>query len=304
MEQNKFALVDNTTYYGKDAEGFYSKALLTGSTKSMIKLMPGVKSKEKIARLDLSNILQAADCTFTDGGTTTLSQKTIEVCDFKINLEFCIKDFENNYLSEQMRAGSNNGELPASFQSYVLDQIAAPVSTDLERLLWQGDTAASPADLCDGLLKQFLADAAVIDVTGTTLSASNIIAELAKVYAAIPNTIANKGKVVIFVSVAASKFYKQALAALNNALIGSYNNGDFQLSYIDIPVVVAEGLPTNIMVAAEPMNLIYATDLISDENQIKVLPMIDRLGTPTVRILTHFKFGNNYQIGEEVVYYH
>lgn len=39
MEKNKFALVDNTTYAGKDAEGFYSAALLTGDTKSMIHLM-------------------------------------------------------------------------------------------------------------------------------------------------------------------------------------------------------------------------------------------------------------------------
>lgn len=305
MEKNKFALVDNTTYTGIDALGFYSKALLEGDTKSMIKLVPDVKSKIKMARLDLTGILQESDCTFTDGGTSTLSQKTLEVCPIKVNLEFCTRDFEVNYLSEQLRPGSLEAQIPASFESYILDQIAANISTDLENILWNGDTAASPVPgLCDGFLKKFLADAAVIDVTGTTLSAANIIAEIGKVYAAIPNTIAAKGKVVIFVSVAASKFYKQALAALNNALIGTYNNGDFQLSYIDIPVVVAPGLPTNQMVAAEPENLWYGTDLVNDIEDVLVLPMRDKTGAPTVRIVAEFKFGVEYGIGEEVVYYH
>lgn len=303
MEKNKFALVDNATYAGTDALGFYSKALLEGNTKSLMKLIPDVKSTTKIAKLDLANIMQESDCTFTDGGTSTLSQKSIEVCPIKVNLEFCTRDFEVNYLSEQLRTGSLESQIPASFQDYILGEIAKNINAGLERLIWQGDVAGSPADVCDGLLKKMEDAADVLTVTGATLSTANIIAEIGKVYAKIPDTIANRGKVVIFVSVAASKFYKQALASLNNALIGSYNNGDFQLSYIDIPVVVAEGLPTNVMVAAEPENLIYATDLMSDVEDVLVLPMRNKLGTPTVRIVAEFKFGVEYAIGQEIVLY-
>ena len=300
----KMALVDNTTYTGEDALGFYSKALLTGNTKSMINLVPDVKSKVKIARLDLANILQPSDCTFSDQGTSTLSQKTLEVCPIKVNLEFCTRDFEVNYLSEQLRPGSLEAQIPASFQEYILEQISQNISADLEKMLWQGDTAASPASICDGFLKKFLADAAVIDVTGTTITAANVIAEMGKVYAAIPDTIREKGNVVIFVSPAVAKFYKVALASLNNALIGSYNNGDFTLSYIDTKVIVAEGLPTNQMVAADPKNLWYGTDLMSDTEDILVLPMRDKTGAPTVRIVAEFKFGVEYGVGEEIVWYH
>lgn len=303
-EKNKFALVDNTTYTGKDTVGFYSKALLEGDFLSMIKLVPDVKSKVKMGRLDLTGILQESDCSFTDGGTSTLSQKTLEVCPIKVNLEFCTRDFEVNYLSEQLRPGSLEAQLPASFQDYILDQIAKNIATDLDALAMTGDTSASPASLCDGFLVKWAADSAVIDVAKTTLSASNIIAEIGKVYAAIPNTIANNGKVKIFVSPAAVKFYKQALAALNNALIGSYNNGDFTLMYIDVPVVEVKHLPTNEMFAAEPENLWYGTDLVGDQEDILVLPMRDKTGTPTVRIVAEFKYGVEYGIGEEIVYYH
>ena len=304
----KMSLTDNTTYTGKDALGFYSKALLEGDTKSMIRLVADVQSKVKLARLDMSGILGESDCTFADHGTTTLSQKTLEVCPLKINVEYCTRDFETNYLSEQLRPGSLDSQIPTSFQDYILDLIMKNVSTDLENILWNGDTASSPSGttvaLCDGFLKKFLADAAVVDVPGTTLSASNIIAEMGKLYAAVTNTIVNKGKLVFFVSVAASKFYKQALAALNNALIGSYNNGDFTLSYIDIPVIVAPGLPTNQMVAVEPENLWYGTDLVGDVEDILIIPQRDKSGAPTVRIVGEFKFGVEYAIGEEITWYH
>lgn len=303
-EKNKFALVDNTTYTGKDTLGFYSKALLEGDFLSMIKLVPDVKSKVKMSRLDLAGILQESDCSFTDAGTSTLSQKTLEVCPLKVNLEFCTRDFEVNYLSEQLRPGSLESQLPASFQEYILEQIALNIKNDLDNLALNGDPSASPAGLCLGLLAQWTADADVIDVTGTTLSASNIIAEIGKVYSAIPNTIANKGNVKIFLSPAGIKFYKQALAALNNALIGSYNNGDFTLMYIDIPVVEAKHLPTNQMFAAEPENLWYGTDLVGDQEDVLVLPMRDKIGTPTVRIVAEFKFGVSYAIGTEIVWYH
>lgn len=295
------AFVDNTTYTGKDAQGFYSTALLTGETKSMIKLYPDVKSKIKIASLDMTNILQEADCTFTDGGTTTLAQKTLEVCPIKVNLEYCQRTFEANYLSEQLRAGSNKGEvMPASVEEYILGQVSANISKDLENLIWNGDTGASPASLCDGLLVQFLADGTVIDVTGTTISASNVIAEIAKVYNAIPNTIKFKGNVVIFISNAIAGFYKQAVAA---ASAETYYVKDAELSFLGIPLVIAPGLPTNDMVAADPQNLWFGTDLMSDFEDVLIIPQKNISGAPTVRIVAEFKFGVSYGVGAEIVYY-
>lgn len=297
------SLINTTTYCGKETEGFYSVALLTGNTKGLIRLIPNVKSTAKLTSLDLGNILQLNTCTFNASGDVTLAQKTLTVCDFKVNIELCILDFNTLYLSEQMRAGADAG-LPDTFQEWLVNKlIPEKISASLELILWQGDASGSPTTLCDGLLKMFSADGTVLTVSGTTLSASNIIAEIGKLYDKVPDTIIDDGKLTFFLSTAAAKFYKQALVAANPALI-AWNQGNFQLMYLDIPIVVSKGLPKNTMVACDPMNLVYGTDLVSDENEIKVLDMIDTLGQPTVRFIVNFKFGVQYAVGQEIVYYH
>lgn len=298
------AFVDNTTYTGKDAAGFYAKALLTGNTKSMIKQYANVKNMIKIARYDESGILQEADCTFTDGGTGTLSQKTLTVCPIKVNREFCKTTFEANYLSEQLRAGANGEEvMPMSFEEFFLEQVAKNISADLENVIWQGDVDGSPTpSVCDGFLKKFDADVNVLTVSGTTLNATTIIAELTKVYDKIPSTIFDSQELVIFVNHKAAKAYMQAQATVATAN-GSYFVGKKELDFLGIPVVIAPGLPDNVMVAAEKTNLWFGTDLASDFDDVKIIPQANITGAPTVRFVARFQFGVQYGVSEEIVYY-
>lgn len=302
------SLVDSTTYTGKDALGFYSKALLGGNFISSIKINADIKSKEKFARLDVANILSGSDCTFTAAGSATLSQKTLEVCPIKVNLEFCTRDFEVNYLSEQLKLGSNSAQTPASFQEYLMEQIAKNIATDVDNIAINGNTATSPAgsllDLCQGLLIQFDNDATVVDVTGTTLSASNIIAEIAKLYNAIATTISEDVEALrIYISPTAAKFYRIALVNAFPALYAS-NNADLSLSYNGIQIQVVKHLPANVMFAARWDNLWFGTDLMSDLEDIKIIDMYETTGAPNVRFVANFKVGFGYEIGEEIAYYH
>lgn len=294
-------LIDNTTYAGKDTDGFFSVALLTGDTKSKVRLVPNVKSTTKMGSLNLGNILQADSCSLEGVGSYTLAQKSLEVCDLAIKVPICAKDFEANYLSESLRPGSNVEEnFPNGFIDYLLDLVAQQISAQTEILFWQGDVDGSPASLCDGLLKKFLADGTVIDVgTNATFSKSNIIAQIELAYDAIPDTISESGKVVLFLSRKAARFYRQAIVAANPALI-AYNNGDFTLRYIDIELVVSAGMPANDIVAAEPLNLWFGTDLISDDKEIEIVK--DPTNPKQHYIITSFKWGVNYGVGAEIVY--
>lgn len=299
------SFIDNTTslWTGTDAQGFYSKALLTGDSKSLIKLYPNVKSKLKIPRFDMSGLLQAADCSFTDGGTSTLSEKTLTVCPIKVNIEICQRTFEQDYLSLQMRPGSNSVETaPASIEDYILDQVAKNISKETERLLWNGDTTLSSPDLCEGLIPVMAADSAVLKVSATTITAANVIAEIQKVYVLIPNTIVNRGKVVIFVSNTVAKSYRQAIATVN-PLGGTFNAGNYELNFLGITMIVAPGLTANQMVAAEPDNLFFGTDLISDFEDVMLIPQKNLSGAPTARFICEFKFGTSYGVSEEIVIY-
>lgn len=305
MNKNfKLSFTDNTVFYGKDAEGFYAKALLTGKSKEEFKLIPNVKSKIKLGQLNIGNILQDADCSFSSTGEGVLDQKAFEVCPVKINLEYCQRTFEVDYLSQLLRPGSNNDEImPASVESFLLDQVALKVSADTEQLVWKGDTATAsyPLSICDGLEKQLLADAAVIDVAAGTLSASNIIAELGKVYDKIPQAIINEDDLRIFLSPAALRFYRQALAAASNEAY--YMQAYSELHFLNVKLAEAPGISTNKMVAARKSNLLLLTDLMSDFEEVQILPQKSVTGVPVVRMTGEFKFGVGYIYGSEIVFY-
>ena len=297
------ALVDNTTFTGRDAEGFYSAALLSGPSKSLLTLIPNVKSKVKLAAFDLGNILQDADCTFTSSGEGTLGQKAFTVCPIKINLEYCKRTFETNYLSTQLRAGSNNSEVvPPSMEEYLLDITARKVSSDLETIVWQGNTtgATYPINVCDGLIFKFSADTNVIKPSGFTLTLSNIISATTLVYNAIPNTVFDKPDLKIFMGIAAAKLYRQAIAAASSE---AYYVGAKTLDFLGIEIIEAPGMPANTIVAGALSNMFLLTDLESDFEDVRILSMVETIGQPTIRLVGEFKFGVDYYFGAEIVYF-
>lgn len=302
----KLSFTDNTTFYGKDAEGFYAQALLTGDSKAAFKLIPNVKSKIKLGELNIGNILQSADCSFSGSGEGTLAQKSFEVEPVKINLEYCQRTFEVDYLSQLLRPGSNNDEImPASVEAFLLEQVALKVSADTEQIVWKGDTGTSsyPLSVADGLEKQFLADGAVIDVTATAsaITSSNVVAELTRVYNAIPEELMGADDLRIFVSSAIYRAYRQALAATSAEVnfMQNYN----ELHFLDVKILKAKGLSSKKMVAARTSNLLLLTDLMSDFEDIQILPQKSVTGVPVVRMIGEFKFGVGYIYGSEIVYY-
>jgi len=299
------ALTDNTTFYGKDAEGFFKKVLTTGVAKQEITLIPNVKSKIKLAYSDLGNILQAEDCSFSATGEGSLNQKTMEVCDLKVNLEYCATTFEANYLSLQLRAGSNNEEvMPTSYADFVVDYVATKVAADLEKVMFQGNTATAsyPLSLCDGLVKLMLADGDVVDVaaTASTITSSNVIGELNRVLQSVLAEVRTGANFKIFVSQEIAFAYKQAQAATTGGL---FMVGDKELNYLGFRLIPTSGLLAKQMIAADMDKVFFLTDLVSDWNDIIIIPQRNISGSRTERFATSLKFGVNYLYGAEVVLY-
>jgi hypothetical protein len=302
MENFKLSFTDNTVFTGRDAEGFYANALLTGSSKSLFTLIPNVKSKIKLANLNIGNVLQPFSCSFNNTGEGTLSQKSFEVAPIAIQLSYCASTFETNYLSQLLRPGSNGAEvMPPSVEAFLMNEVSNKVSADLEQIVFKGNTATAsyPLSLADGLEKQFLSDGTVIDVTAATLSATNIIAQIGLVYNAIPAQILDEA--VIMVPSTAYRFYRQALAAASAEAYFMQDHSE--LRYLGIQVIEAKGMSNNRMVAARLSNLLLLTDLVSDFDDVKILPMANTTGEKTVRMIASFKFGVGYVYGSEIVYY-
>ena len=299
-----------TTYAGEFAGKYISAALLSADTieGGGITVKPNVKYKEVIKTLSTNALVKDAACDFADQSTVTLAERVLQPEEFQVNLEICKKDFHNDWEAVQMGYSAFDS-LPPSFADFLIGHIAAKVAQKTEENIWQGATAT--AGEFDGFTALLAADADVIDVTGTTVTAANVIAELGKVVDAIPTSVYGKEDLYIYVSQSIARAYVRALGGfgasglgangVNNAGTTWYNGGD--LAFDGVKLFVCSGMPDNDMVAAQKSNLFFGTGLLADHNEVKLIDMADLDGSQNVRVVMRFTAGVQHGIGADIVYY-
>jgi len=299
----RFDITNTSTTNPVNSAEIYRAALIEGGSKELFTPIFDVKDSARIRKAGLGNVLQTDSCTFNDQGAGTLSETLFTPCAIKVNIEICQATLETSYVSSEIASGSNNGDfLPSEFRNYLTSELSNKMSADFEVITWQGDTGNPiyPMGLCDGLIKQFTADADVIDVPAAVITSANVIAEMNLVFDAIPETVSFSPSLRIFVSSNVFRAYKQAVAA---ASAEAFYTKDAQPTFLGIELVLAQGLPPDRMVAAELNNLFLVSDLLSDFQDIRILPMLNTTGDDTVRVVGRLKFGVTYAYGSEVVLY-
>jgi len=299
-----------TTYAGEYAGKFVSAALLSADTieGGGVTIKPNVKFKEVLKTINLDAITKDATCDFSDTSTLTLAESVLEVKQLQVNLELCKSDFEDDYMAIEMGYSAFDS-LPASFADYLIGYVASKVAAKNESNIWQGSSATTGE--FDGFTTLAAANADVIDVTGTTITAANVITELGKVVDAIPAALYGKEDLYIYVSQHIARSYVRALGGfgasglgangVNNAGTTWYNGGD--LAFDGVKLFVASGLPTNDMIAAQKSNLFFGTSLLADWQEVKLLDMSDLDGSKNVRVIMRMAAGCQIGIGADVVYY-
>jgi hypothetical protein len=199
--------------------------------------------------------------------------------------------------------------LPPSFQDFLLAHVAAKAAENNEISIWRGVNAT--AGQFAGFVTLATADSAVVDVVGTSVTASNVIAEMGKVVDAIPAALYGKEDLYIYVSQNVARAYVRALGGFAASGLGAngtnaqgtqwFNNGS--LSFDGVKIFVANGLANNFMMAAQKSNLYFGTGLLADHNEVKVIDMSEIDGSQNVRIVMRYTAGVNYGIGSEIVLY-
>lgn len=299
-----------TTYAGEFAKKYISAALLSSNTieNGGIEVRPNVKYKEVIQRFATDAIVKNATCDFDPTSTVTLTERVITPEEFQVNLQLCKKDFHSTWQSIEMGMSAFD-TLPKSFADYLIAHVAAKVAEKNETNIWRGVTAN--AGEFDGLVTLATADSNVVDVVGTTVTASNVIAELGKVVDAIPAALYGKEDLYIYVSQNVARAYVRALGGFGASGLGAngtnamgtqwFNNGS--LTFDGVKIFVANGLANNYMMAAQKSNLYFGTGLLSDHNEVKVIDMADIDGSQNVRVVMRFTAAVQYGIGSEIVLY-
>ena len=300
-----------STYSGSFAGDYVAAALLSGATLNNggITIKPNVKFKEVIKKVATdSNVIKDATCDFTDTATITLTERILQPEEFQVNLELCKKDFHSDWEAVQMGYSAFDN-LPPAFSDFLIAHVAGLVAEKTESNIWAG--ATGNAGEFDGLVTLATADASVIDVVGTSVTAANVIAELGKVVDAIPSALYGKEDLYLYVSQNVARAYVRALGGFGASGLGAngvnaegtqwWNNG--ALSFDGVKIFVANGLADNYIMAAQKSNLFFGTGLLSDHNLVKLLDMADLDGSENVRVIMRFTAGVQYGIGSDIVLY-
>tara|TARA_R100001224_G_scaffold49843_1_gene28752 strand:+ start:9723 stop:10649 length:927 start_codon:yes stop_codon:yes gene_type:complete len=298
------------TYAGEFAGKYISAALLSASTldKGLITIMPNVKYKSVLQTASYNDIVADSTCDFTASGTLTLAEKIIEPEEFQVNVQLCKKDLHASWEAEQMGYSAFDNLAP-SFEEYVIAYTAAKVAAKVESNIWSGQTGN--AGEFDGFYYLAAADAGVVDVTGTTVDASNVITEMGKVADAIPTAVYGQEDTFIYVASNVARAYIRALGGFGANGLGAngvnsagptwFSNG--ALSFDGIPVVVAQGMPNHSMIAAQKSNLFFGTGLLNDTNEVQVIDMAPLDGSRNVRVVMRFTAAVAIGISTDVVLY-
>ena len=317
--RQNFALPTITsTYAGEAASGYIAAALLSANTldKKLVTIMPNVKFKSVIQKLDVSGIVQDASCDFVTSGSVAISEQVLTPKELQVNLELCKQEFVDSW--EAMQLGfSAFDEIPKNFNDFLVSYVGGKVAEATEQSIWRG-TASNGSFL--GFQTAFSASiaaggaGAVLPArnngTGAILSGSvtsaNVIAILEDVVETIPATVYGKTDLVLYVGTQVAKAYQQSQAGGTSGANGwnnSFNVGEKPYNFNGIEIVLCPGMADSKVVAAQKSNLFFGTGLLSDYNTVKVLDMSNIDGSQNYRVIMRYTAGTQFGIGSDIVYY-
>jgi len=193
------------------------------------------------------------------------------------------------------------------FEDYVISYFTQHIADAVESSVWSG--AAATNGEFEGFLTATTGAFAVngnvvqsdnVGGAGTAYDASNIIANLQKIAAAIPSTVYGREDLRIYMNWKTYRLYVSAISSLGYVNMYSMNN-DYEATFEGIKLSVVYGMPDDKLVAAQTSNLFFGTDLVSDTTQVKMLDMSPLDGSENLRFVAKYSGGVQVGIGAEVV---
>lgn len=272
--------ISSLTYQPSSNMDWFTKAVFGGKLIEKGKITPiiGVKESTQLNLIDIAgNILQAdaRDCSWTPQQIAKLSEKELKVKTYKINLEQCIDELERKRTIWMMGPGAKNQELPDTLEEATMALLANELSSEIETKIFKGDSAN--ANDFDGVIKVLTNSADAVKVTGVALTKDNVLEEIEKAFAALPEDVAasglEKGSLNVYVSYATLMKVKIALGGVFGANVVVNPNFIVEndvVKYLGAEIVPVKGIADTDMVVAEASNFLLGTDLLSDLEEIRL----------------------------------
>lgn len=254
-----------TGYVEEHRSELLSKSMLEGKSRRAMNLMTDVKGPTALNIMDTDVKFGELGCGWNEQGSTEFSQRTLTPRGLEVNMAFCDKNLLKTYAQYAVKIAAGYETLP--FEEKWVGQIVASVNEQLEKMIYQGDSASTGSTEFDGLIKILKAEADVVDVPAA--SGASAYDFLKAVAAAIPVQVKNP---VILVSTPLYREYMQDLVTANLFHYDPANGeNEYKLPGTDIRVIAVDGLNgTQNAIAANMDNLFYGCSADEDSDTFDI----------------------------------
>ena len=323
MSQYHFAnaSIGTGSYAGEAARPYVAAAILSADTiaNGYVSVLQNVHSVAQLRKFSGVSIA-AQTCGFTPGASNelTLGSVALTTSPLQVNEQVCNKDLRATW--EGMQMNGQNSAAPADFTTYVAQYVAAKVAESIEGNLWQGNYdfdgssgGAIAYSSFDGLCEVIKDSAASLGYNGTatgafTANADGTTGVLTHLDAAVnnaPSVVQSDNNSVIYVSRKTLFLLHRAMAgtAIENvygtpsntssaaAFSPTFLGNDRPLSYLGFNIVAPAGMPNDTIIFANPNQLYFGTDLLTDHINASILNLRDVTGDDVTRVIMQFSGG-------------
>lgn len=316
-----FSLTGLTSYVNQNTLPLMTKAVFGAKSIAMANKMVGLKGTSAINRMETTApFLYGVSCSFTsNSGTTTFSQRNIDVKHLKVHESLCPQALEQTWLQHHLTPGSMYNSIP--FEEAYANLKVNMIAQNLEQISWVGDSTN-----IDGWKDVIDAASGVIDANtnaftsngATPISKANFIANAAgttsrrtvlqAIERAIPTDILGTDDVVVFCGWDVFRLFRQDIVSSNYFNLSYYEGmqaGEMIIPGSNIKLVAVPGLNENIggntsfsIYAMRTSNLVFGTDLLNEQEKFEIFYAKEAMD---VRFICEFKAGFQVAFPDQIV---
>jgi len=297
----------SSNYAGKVAGAIIGKAFKEEDTLRLrlVTIAENVNFKLNLKKIKYTDGTVKYTCGHNPAGTIVLDEKVIQPVKFKNDFDVCKEDFRQTWSEDLIGASASNPNAPRDIMEAITVEVLGEQKEFVGEQIWQADS--NDSDEFDGWLTQFEADANVIKANNgitpleAAITESNVESELKKVLGAIPVALRRKN---LTVAVSPDVFQAYSFYLISKGIANDGNAEPKQVRFGRYMITEVNGLPDNCIVVFEPSNLVFATGLLGDHNEVSLVDE-DSIGllTGKVRGKLVYNMGVGYYNSEEIVYY-
>jgi len=293
--------VDNTTNYsGKFAGEYIKAAFYANDSLQAITVKENIEYRAVVKKIVDNVTFADATCAFSPTGEITINERYLTLKKLQFQQEVCKNEFLNDYIAKDIQ----NGSLGSALTDAIMSTMLAGISQNNENLLWTG--SAANAGEYDGLLQLIGADAdgdINFVATPVAITSTNVVSKVQALIAATPLAVKKASeKPVIFMSYDVWENYMYAQLGTGYATYLT-TGPEVQKTFMGLfKIAVCPGMPASTMIMAQPSNLWFGTNLVSDWNNVQVVDM-GQWAEDNVRFSAKFFAGTQYGVGADIAAY-